>query len=343
MTTGAGHARDTEGVCVPAGSSFTMTKPRPAASMPTQTERRDRLHRLRRLNKLLSLVPYGLGATVIALATRNPLVQALFRGHRRRLSGFLRENGLTIDKREVFARYLTTNWLSSWRLSALARCSDDAFDRSVSVTGYEAFAKLREQGRPVLLCNSHYGSGKMILLALMRQGHTIHSLDRQDVFSFSNIRARGELISINLGDRQCNFMLKQVFRARKVLQEGGILHIAGDGVRGLSGRAIPFLRRQRRFPASVAELALATNAAVAATFGTVDTDGRIRLELLPPLEMPDPKFTHEERVMRIIEQYRSLLQEHWLACPGAIHKGELKNYADLPRQNATTTQNRVTG
>lgn len=318
-----------------------VTKLRPASSTstPTQTDKPDRLHRFGGLNRLLALVPYGLGAPVLAMATRNPLVRALFRRHRRRLSAFLRENGLTVDERQVFARYLTTNWLTSWRLSALARCSDDVFARWVSLEGYEAFRQLREQGRPVLLCNSHYGGGKIILLALMRRGHNIHSLDRQDVFSFSNIRARGELISINLGDRQSNFMLKQVFRARKVLQDGGILHIAGDGVRGLSGRAIAFLRRQRRFPASVAELALATDAAVVPTFGVLDTNGQIRLELLPPLKIPDRQLPHDKQIMHLIDQYRSLLQSNWLACPGAIHKGELKIYADLPLQtDATTTQ-----
>ena len=325
-----------------------MTFPRPAASTPTQTGKPDRLHRLRRLNKFLALVlPYGLGARALALATRNPLVQALFGKHRLRLTNFLDENGLTVDRHQAIARYLTTNWLTSWRLSALARCSDAAFARWVSLDGDEIFRQLRAQGRPVLLCNSHYGSGKIILLALLRQGHTLHSLDRQDIFSFSNIRARGELISINLGDRQNNFMLKQVFRARKVLQEGGILHIAGDGVRGLSGRAIPFLGRLRNFPASVAELALATNAAVIPTFGTLDADGRIRLKLLPPLEMPDAQLPHEQRVMQFIEQYGRLLQAHWLADPGEIHKGELKIYAALPQQVAAmqngVTENGVTG
>ena len=302
-----------------------------------QNDQPDRLHRYRLLKKLLSLMPYGLGANALALATRIPPVQFLFRKHRRNLSAFLHENVLTVDVREVFARYLTTNWLTSWRLAALGRCSDETFARWVSLEGYEIFKQLRDQGRPVLLCNSHYGGGKIILLALMREGHTIHSLDRQDIFSFSNISARGKLVSINLGDRKSNFMLKQVFRARKVLQEGGILHIAADGVRGLSGREIPFLKRQRAFPASVAELALASNAAIVPTFGMLDASGRIKLELLPPLEMPDPQLPHEDRIMRIIEQYSSLLQAHWLACPGAIHKGELKIYADLPRQAATNT------
>lgn len=308
-----------------------MTSPHPAAPSPVRSDQPDRLHRYLWLKKILSLAPYGLGANVLALATRNPLVQALFRSHRRKLMAFLRENALTVDLREVFARYLTTNWLTSWRLAALGRCSDETFARWVDLEGYEIFKQLRDQGRPVLLCNSHYGGGKIILLALMREGHTIHSLDRQDIFSFSNIRARGKLVSINLGDRKSNFMLKQVFRARKVLQEGGILHIAADGVRGLSGREIPFLKRQRAFPASVAELALASDAAIVPTFGMLDANGRIKLELLPPLEMPDPQLPHEKRIMRIIEQYSSLLQTHWLACPGAIHKGELKIYAGLPR------------
>lgn len=315
-----------------------MSAPRPAESAPMHADKSDRLHRYAVLKKLLSLVPYGMGARALALATRTPLVQSLFRKHWRKLSAFLSENGLAVDTREVFARYLTTNWLTSWRLAALARCSEKSFAHWVSLEGYELFQQLRDQGRPVILCNSHYGGGKIILLALMRQGHTIHSLDRQDIFSFSNIHASGKLISINLGDRKSNFMLKQVFRARKVLQEDGILHIAADGVRGLSGRAIPFLARERVFPASVAELALGTNAAVVPTFSMLDANGRIKLELLPPLEMPDAQLPHEERIMRIIEQYADLLQVHWRACPGAIHKGELKIYAELPQAATLSSQ-----
>lgn len=301
----------------------------------------DRLHRHRILKKLLSFVPYSLGAVLLSWATGMRPVQRLFGMHKRRLAAFLRENGLALNERQVFARYLVTNWLTNWRLAALARCSDESFARWVSIEGYEIFKQLRDQGRPVLLCNSHFGGGKIILLALMRQGHTIHSLDRQDVFSFSNIRTSGELISINLGDRQSNFMLKQVFRARKVLQAGGILHIAADGVRGLSGRAIPFLKRERIFPASVAELALASNAAIVPTFGMLDGSGRVKLELLPPLAMPDPALAHEDRIMQIIEQYAKLLEAHWLACPGAIHKGEMKIYAGLPLQVTTTPAQKV--
>ena len=310
-----------------------MNQINPATDTPAQPDKPDkpdRLHRFRRLNLVLSWVPYGLAVPLLEKATSSALVQSLFKAHRQRLSHFVRENGLQVDGRQVFARYLTTNWLSIWRLLTLSRCSDQTFNRWVSVSGHELFAQLREQGRPVLLYNSHYGAGKISLLALMRQGHVIHSLDRFDLFSFFKIRTRGELISINLGERRSSFMLKQVFRARKVLLEGGILHIAGDGVRGSSGRAIPFLGRLRQFPASVAELALATNAVVIPTLGTLETDGRIRLELLPPLQMPAPDRPHEERVMDIIQQYGSLLQARWLESPGSIWKSELKIYFDLP-------------
>lgn len=295
-----------------------------------QVPKRDRLHRFRRLNQILSVVPYGIGAAAIAMATRSSLVQALFRVQQKRLAFFLKENGLEVDQRQVFARYLTTNGMTIWRLLALSRCSKEVFEQWVSMKGYETFAQLREQGRPVVLYNSHYGAGKFFLLALMRQGHIVHSIDRFDLFSFFNIRTPGKLVSINLGDPQGSFMLKQVFRARKVLQEGGILHIAGDGTRGLSGRAIPFFGRKRQFPASVAEFALATGATVVPTFGVLRTDGRVQLDFLPALEMPDAQLAHEDRVMHIIKQYASLLQKHWVASPGSIWKNEMKVYSDLP-------------
>lgn len=301
------------------------------SSSNNKLDKPDRLHRYRGLNKFLSIFPYRTGALIISIAIRIPLLRLVAQKHSKRLRSLMNEQGIELDENALFSRYLVNNWFSNWRLLALSRCTDQEFKRWVSLSGYEAFKQLREQGRPVLLCNSHYGSGKVILLALMRLGHTIYSLDRKDVFSHSNIRAHGNLISINLGERESNFMLKQVFRARKVLADGGVLHIAGDGMRGLSGRAIPFLGRQRRFPASVAELALATNAVVVPTFGMIETDGHVKLELLSPIEMPSVHLSHDERIMSIIEQYRDLLQERWTTCPGSIHKSELKIYYSLPR------------
>lgn len=302
-----------------------------ARSTRLSTGAGDRLQRFHRVKRWLARVPYGVGAPVLAVVTANPLTQFLMRAHRARMRAFMREQGLDLPVRPTFARYLASNYMATWRLSSLARCDDSEFDRWVRLRGYEHFCDLRAAGKPIILCNSHYGSGKTVLLALMRHGHDIHSLDRQDVFSFFGIAGKGRLISINLGPRDQNFMLKQVFRARNALAAGGVLHIAGDGLRGLSGKPLPFLGRERSFPSSVAELALATHAAILPVFGSVDQQGRVDIDILPALVMPDPTLAREDQVTYINAQYRTLLEARWRADPGAIFKSEYAIYAGLPK------------
>lgn len=290
----------------------------------------DRLERFHRVKRWLARVPYGVGARVFAVITANPLIQFLMRAHRARMRVFMREQGLDLPMRLTFARYLASNYMAAWRLSSLARCDDAEFDRWVRLRGYEHFRDLRAAGTPIILCNSHYGSGKTVLLALLRRGHDIHSLDRQDVFAFFGIAGKGHLISINLGPRDQNFMLKQIFRARNALAAGGVLHIAGDGLRGLSGKPLPFLGRERAFPGSVAELALATHAAILPVFGSLDQRGGVDIDILPALVMPDPTLAREDQVACINGQYCALLEARWRADPGAIFKSEYAIYAGLP-------------
>jgi lauroyl/myristoyl acyltransferase len=312
-------------------SSTNMNRPSHEAVNVPVADPEDRLNRYRRIKRLLAAVPYRYGAAVLALAATNPLLQRAARSHRERLRSFMRELGIDAPIEQAFARYLSCNVLLAWRLSALAKCSDEEFARWVTIRGESVFSELRAQKRPVILCNSHYGSGKTVLLALIRQGHVVHSLDRHDVFAFFDIQARGRLVSINLGARDQGFMLKPVVQARNVLNEGGILHIAADGLRGQSGRAIPFLGRERRFPTSVAELAQLTGAAVIPVFGALDVKGRVTLEFLPPLSAPAAGLPREEAVDHIVRQYRDLLEARWLADPGSIWKSELANWPRFPR------------
>jgi lauroyl/myristoyl acyltransferase len=280
---------------------------------------------------------------VLALLTRVRLAQSVAGEHRAMVSAFLKERGLQMDLRETFARYLNTNMLAVWRLIVLARYSDAEYGRWVRMEGYEDFLKLREAGRPVLLAHSHYGSGKTVLLTLIRLGHVIHSLDRQDVFGFYDIRAKGKIVSIHLGRGDENsFLLKQVFRARNALKEGGILHVAADGVRG-SLRAFPFLGRQRMFPSSVAEFAIATGAAVVPVFGTLELDGHIRVEFMSPMTPPATELSHEDKILHYIAQYAAALEAHWLVDPGQVFKSEYRIYRGLPRvAEATSSQSGAT-
>ena len=277
------------------------------------------------------MLPYRHGATLFAFLTRCRVVQVLAHKQLGQLRTYMREYSLDFPLREVFARYLNSSFLAAWRLASLANCNDDEFARWVRLSGYEHFQNPLDAGRPIILCHSHFGAGKSMLLALIRKGHVIHSVDREDVFSFYNIQARGKIVSINLGAREQTFYLKQVFRARNVLKEGGVLHIAADGLRGTSFQELPFLDRRRRFPTSLAELALTTNAVIVPVLAVLNDDQRVSVEFLPALKMPEPGTDRFEAITYIVSQYRDLLESRWLSDPGSVHKGEYAIWAGLPR------------
>jgi lauroyl/myristoyl acyltransferase len=309
--------------------SRSASHPSPPASKVAETE--DRLHRLKHFKRAFAMLPYRHGAKLFAFLTRCRIVQALARKQLRLLRDYIQEYGLSLPLREVFARYLNSSFLAAWRLASLAKCDDDEFSRWVQLSGYEHFQKPLDAGRPVILCHSHFGAGKSMLLALIRKGHVIHSVDREDVFSFYNIQARGKIVSINLGAREQNFYLKQVFRARNVLKEGGVLHIAADGLRGTSFQELPFLNRRRRFPTSLAELALTTNAAIVPVLAVLNDDQTVSVEFFPALKMPESGTDRFEAITYIVSQYRDLLESRWLSDPGSVHKGEYAIWAGLPR------------
>jgi len=121
-------------------------------------------------------------------------------------------------------------------------------------------------------------------------------------------------------------------KARNILMDGGILHLASDGYRGLSGSEIEFLGRMRRFSNSFATLAVSTNSVVIPVINEVGEDGKILIEFLDPLKI-DKELSNKDNVESLVFQYRDLLEKHWRQNPGNIFKHDLHTYLELPALN----------
>jgi len=117
-----------------------------------------------------------------------------------------------------------------------------------------------------------------------------------------------------------NFLFRSRFlnRAREVLDDGGVVRMAADGLHGTGGRDWAFLGRQRRLRPGLGELAVETDAAVVPVFGVLADDGRLKVEFLPALERPDAKISRTEAVHAWISQYLRLLESHWAIDPGSV-------------------------
>lgn len=293
--------------------------------------RKDRLYRLGFIRKASTLVPYAVGAWVIGVFSRITwLNKFLFHGHYQRLRKLCIHLGMDAELRHAFSQYISCNFFASWRLYALSQYSDEVFSKWLTISGLEHMQSVLDSGRGVVLCNSHYGSGKAVLLALIRRGYDVHSFDRKNVFESMNVKGAEKLHSIHLGtSEEKSFFLKEVFQGRRALKNGGILHVAGDGYRGHSGDNETFLGRERRFPTSFAELAVSSGAKVVPVFGYLEPNGRMHMEFLPPLDIDDD-LSNEDKVSTMVHKYKILLEAHWRKAPGEVHKNDLQIYFTLP-------------
>ena len=295
---------------------------------------KDPLKRYKIAMRAGAFIPYGMGMVLRNAIWRLDWVTSILFGDRlRQLDMLISELPVEHDRKKALTRHLECNLTMSWRLQALSRCSDSEFARWIRIEGLEYIESARSQGRGIVLANSHYGSGKAMLIVLARLGYEMHSFDRRDIFTMLGIREAQRIHSISLGDKQNSFFLKQVFQARNILRNGGILHVASDGFKGQSGRECNFLGRKRTFPASFAELALQSNAAIIPVFAPLDDDGRIRLQILPALDCGPEDMPHDERVSYLIEQYVELFATRWAQDPGSVHENDLSIYCTLPRVN----------
>lgn len=290
----------------------------------------DPLARYKSLMRIGAFVSYPVGMMLRKNVWRlDALTSIVFRKRLRQLETLIKALPGGHDSKTALRRHLECNLAMSWRLQAISECSDDQFERWVHIEGLEHIAAAQSAGRGVVLANSHYGSGKTMLIILARLGYEIYSLDRRDIFSMLGVPEAKKIHSIGLGDKNNTFFLKQVFQARTALKDCGLLHIAADGFKGQSGLECGFLGRKRLFPGSFAELAVQSDAVILPTFAPIDSDGRINFHILPALK-DAADADHESRVNCLIEQYVSLLIERWSQDPGGVHENDLGIYCDLP-------------
>lgn len=214
-----------------------------------------------------------------------------------------------------------------WRMRALARSPRARLDRVVRFHGLEVLHGLRETGRGFMIVNSKFGAGEAVPLLFARFGYPLWSLEgtsHLDMAGLPGIVGVLELARVEpLG-------LRELRAARKLLEEGCVLHLAGDGNIGTSGVVLPFLGRARRFPEGFAYLSARTGSPVVPVFSTMAPSGRIDVEILPPLPSGPDDARLGERVLLMLKAYAQLLERKWTAHPSNLLPTELRKYVKLP-------------
>lgn len=291
----------------------------------------DQMERHSLLRSLIRHVPYSLGSPFFRLLLGNALAHKVVSGQIKLLRKLYEEFGVGSLSKEQIDVYMQVNFTNYWRLHALMMAPKSVFERFVSIENIEVLNDYYGK-RGVVLCNSHYGAGKLVPVVVARSGYDLHSLDRLDVFTHRNEEGIGRIDSIALGKKGGNFHLKQLFKCKKALTDKGVLHIAADGFRGGSGLKQSFLGRIREFRKSFAELAVSSGAVVIPVFSTLDRDGYVNLKLLPALDPEEIEGDKDARIGHLCAEYKTLLEAYWREAPENVFKNDLKIFSELEFQ-----------
>jgi KDO2-lipid IV(A) lauroyltransferase len=265
------------------------------------------------------------------------LIQTVFfRRQLKQLEQILPLAHKTMDLHSTGARYLACSYGIYWRLVALSRCSDREFHNWVRFTGTEQLAALREAGKGLIILNSHLGLSRCIPLTLLRQGYELHSMEAVNVLGKIGAKGADRLNVIEVGGG-ASFLLRQTFVARRVLLDGGMLHLVADGLKGSSGVLVPFHGRMRRLATGFAELAVSTGAAVVPVIANMDVNGQIHVEFFEPLDTPSSDLDRREQVEGLIRQYVSFLQARWSDDPGSVRMHHVEHFLRLAPFSSETS------
>jgi len=278
----------------------------------------------------VSRVPYGAGSRVLAWFWNQRLIRRIFfQRQLKQLEQILPLAHKPVDLHSTGARYLACSYGIYWRLIALSRCSDQEFHKWVRFTGEEQLQPLRDTGKGLIFVSSHFGLSRCVPLTLCRQGYDLHSVEAANVLKKIGAKSSDRLKVIEVGGG-ATFLLRQAFMARRVLMDGGMLHMVPDGLKGSSSIQIPFHGRMRSFATGFAELALGTGAAVVPVIANMDVDGRIHVEFSAPLDTGSEDLERQERIENLIRQYGSYLENRWSDDPGSVRMHHVEHFLGLP-------------
>lgn len=294
----------------------------------TRIDKMDR-HRLAR--RLLRPIPYSLGARVFALFWTLPGTYRLASylcGPFRRLTRYLDIGVTSATKLRVF---IQVNFLSHWRLHALGVASEQVFNNYVT---FKNLALLNRYygDRGIVLCNSHFGGGKLVGVLLARKGYNLISLDRVNSYSFlPKVDWAARLECLAMGPREeRTFLLKSLFKCQKALRKKSMVQIIADGYRGKSSVMVNFLGKQRAIRSSFAELAVDTGAVIIPVLSRIDQDGHVEVELFPPMDPQAMNGSDAEKVTQLCQTYAAWLADAWQAEPANVFKNDIELFLRLP-------------
>ncbi|MBU2649757.1 MAG: hypothetical protein KKA81_02375 [Bacteroidetes bacterium] len=283
------------------------------------------------------LVPYKTGCRWIhKFCSSEFALEHHFRNRIQLLKEFVANMPGSPSMDKIFPDVLITNFLRPWKSMALARMSVSSLKKVLHTEGLEIFEQAVQKGKGVILVNSHYGFVESALSVFPNLGYkNFYTIIRGKGSTSMKISGLGRKRQPNIivfKDHSNAELFRIMFKAREVLNQGGIFHILGDGYHGKSSITVNFLGRVRGFRGSFAELGLSTEASILPIFITTDNQGNLFYHIENELDKGDDSLPHPERVEYIVKQYTSRLEHWWKKEPQHIHWGFMEKYLRSVRE-----------
>jgi lauroyl/myristoyl acyltransferase len=270
-----------------------------------------RFRRHRHVNH--GFLPYGwLVKLQVFFLSRSWLQMTFYSRWIRLLKVFARNPSGSEIKRIVLAS-LMSNTGNRWRVSALKQ--PEALKKYIDFQGIQVLEKASMQDQGVIIVVTHsVGRG------LHRQIITAYSA--REVFPLGGMSFRENKAYVMASFAQ------QIIDAQKILQHGGIVLIAGDGVSGKAYLNLPWYGHAFPFHTGFAELAVRAGVKTLALFEYLDIDGRITVELVEV--PPPPPGSREVQVEHLVRTYAQLMAEREPAVLSSMRWHKLFQISSMP-------------
>jgi len=284
------------------------------------------------------MIPYRIGSFLIRWFCRTTYAHNVYFFRRVRIiKEFLQETKIQENNPEVIRKMLTFIFLRKWRYMAISYLSDKKLKKYIRIQNLDAFKEIYNQGKGVIVVSSHYGLTESALSLFPKIGfkdfYTVVRSTLAGTEKFSDINPKIPVRTLHFDGTDAGY-IKLLMEAKHTLNEGGIVHLLGDGFAGKSSVNLPFLGKIRGFRGSYAELALSTEASIVPMFITVTDNYKVILDLRHPLDKGSEDQSREEKTIHIVKQFAEQLTEAWTKEPQFLNIGLIEEYFQLVENNA---------
>ncbi len=227
-----------------------------------------------------------------------------------------------------------------------------SIEKVIIIEGQKQLDQSLSKGKGVILLNSHFGNFQMVIAGLGLRGYRVGQIairmeeDKEKLIDKDTKLSRIHMESLRYRQRlesklPAKFIQAQKFMrsAFKILQENGILIIAGDGREGTNFASIPFFGHTARFSLGAFQLAEKTGAEVLPTFTVRLKDNRhqthIMESIFPPAKSSDtdPKAvglsSYIDHLERFVRDYPCHYIQFLARCVVLLREGEIPIFAPL--------------